>query len=124
MTIQELFAYVDNIKPNVFDEQAKIVWLNEIEARVQEEILLRWRGERTLYRWPEDKDASPILDPPEDAVYRHWLEAQIDYANGEYNKYQATAARFNQAWSDFAARFATRWHPADGYTARWEDGVW
>ena len=123
MTIQELFAYVDNIKPNVFDEQTKIVWLNEIEARVQEEILLRWRGERTLYRWPEDKEASPILDPPEDAVYRHWLEAQIDYSNGEYSKYQATAARFNQAWSDFAARFATRWHPADGYTARWEDGV-
>lgn len=119
MTIQELFAYVDNIKPNVFDEQTKIVWLNEIEARVQEEILLRWRGERTLYRWPEDKNASPILDPPEDAIYRHWLEAQIDYANGEYSKYQATAARFNQAWSDFAARFATRWHPADGYTARW-----
>lgn len=123
MTISELFAYVDEIKPNAFSEEHKIIWLNELEARIQKEVLLRWRGEWAQYRWPEDRDVEPLLEAPDDAMYRHWLEAQIDYANGEYDKYQNTAAMFNQVWDEFAAHFATRYRPADGYDPRWEGGI-
>ena len=122
MTVGELFAYVDDIKPNAFTAEQKMIWLNELEARIQKDVLLRWRGEWEQYRWPEDKDVSPLLDPPDDAMYRHWLEAMIDYANGEYDKYQNTAALFNQVWNSFVARFATRYRPADGYDRRWEGG--
>ena len=122
MTVGELFAYVDDIKPNAFTTEQKMIWLNELEARIQKDVLLRWRGEWEQYQWPEDKDVSPLLDPPDDAMYRHWLEAMIDYANGEYDKYQNTAALFNQVWNAFVARFATRYRPADGYDRRWEGG--
>lgn len=122
MTVGELFAYVDDIKPNAFTTEQKMIWLNELEARIQKDVLLRWRGEWEQYQWPEDKDVSPLLDPPDDAMYRHWLEAMIDYANGEYDKYQNTAALFNQVWNSFVARFATRYRPADGYDRRWEGG--
>lgn len=121
MTLSELFGYVDEIKPNAFSNERKTVWLNELEARIQRDVLLRWPGGMVRYRWPEDAGASPLLDAPDDAVYRHWLEAMIDYANGEYDKYQSTSAIFNRMWDEFVCRFATAWRPADGYRKREAD---
>lgn len=40
MTIGDVIAYVDGIKPNSFTSAVKTVWLNEIEYRVQSEIML------------------------------------------------------------------------------------
>lgn len=124
MTIEQIIRHMDEIKPNAFSDEVKTVWLNELEARVQKEILMRWPGEMVQYRWPEDRGAQTLLEPPEDAVYRHWLEAMIDYANGEYNKYQNTMELFNACWDEFVSRFATAWRPADGYHGGWEEGGW
>lgn len=40
MTVKEVLDYVDGIKPNSFTSAVKTVWLNEIEYRVQSEIML------------------------------------------------------------------------------------
>ena len=56
-----------------------------------------------------------LLDPPHDAIYRHWMEAMIDYENGEYSKYQNTMQMFNAQWASFVAWFAETYRPADGY---------
>ena len=56
MTVSELIAYVDSVKPNAFSDSDKLVWLNEIEARIQTEVMLRWQGEMEQYALPEDKD--------------------------------------------------------------------
>lgn len=40
MTIQELFDYIDEIKPNSYSDAVKLIWLNEIEGKVQSEIML------------------------------------------------------------------------------------
>lgn len=116
MTIAEILDHIDGIKPNAFTAEQKLIWLNELEARIQKDVLLQWPGEWVQYRWPEDRDTEPLLDAPDDAMYRHWLEAQIDYANGEYSKYQNTAVMFNQVWGAFVSRFATDYRPADGYS--------
>ena len=104
MTISELLAYVDDVKPNAFTEGQKLLWLNELEARIQRHVFLS--GECIQYRLPEDENCEPLLVPPHDAVYRHWLEAMIDYANGEYSKYQNTMQMFNAQWASFVAWFA------------------
>lgn len=62
MTISELLAYVDDVKPNAFTEGQKLLWLNELEARIQRDVFLS--GELIQYRLPEDADAEPLLDPP------------------------------------------------------------
>lgn len=117
MTVSELFAYVDHVKPNAFTDSDKLVWLNEIEARIQTEVMLRWQGEMEQYTLPEDKDTELLLSPPHTAVYRYWLQAMIDFENGEYDKYQNTSGMFNAAWSAFVAWFAENYRPADGYAA-------
>lgn len=117
MTVSELFAYVDHVKQNAFTDSDKLVWLNEIEARIQTEVMLRWQGEMEQYTLPEDKDTELLLSPPHTAVYRYWLQAMIDFENGEYDKYQNTSGMFNAAWSAFVAWFAEIYRPADGYAA-------
>ena len=117
MTVSELIAYVDSVKPNAFSDSDKLVWLNEIEARIQTEVMLRWQGEMEQYALPEDKDTELLLSPPHTEVYRYWLQAMIDFENGEYDKYQNTSGMFNTAWSAFVAWFAESYRPADGYAA-------
>ena len=115
MTVSELFAYVDHVKPNAFTDSDKLVWLNEIEARIQTEVMLRWQGEMEQYTLPEDKDTELLLSPPHDSCYRYYLQAMIDYENGEYNRYANTSQLFNAAWDSFVAWFAEKYRPADGY---------
>ncbi len=113
MTVRQLLSYVDDVKPNAFTDAQKLLWLNELEARLQRDVFLS--GEVWQYRLPEDEDTTPLLSPPHDALYRHWLEAMIDYENGEYGKYQNTMQMFNAQWASFAAWFAETYRPADGY---------
>lgn len=115
MTIRELFDYVNSVKPNAFTEADMLVWLNDLEARLQLEVLLRWPGEVARYRLPEDRETELLLEPPHTAVYRYWLQAMIDFENGEYGKYQNTMEMFNAAWDAFTAWFAETYRPADGY---------
>lgn len=121
MKIKKLFRYVDSVKPNAFSDEDKLVWLNEIEDRVQLDVMLRWPGEVVQYSLPEDEETELLLEPPHTAVYRYWLQAMIDFENGEYDKYQNTSEMYNEAWNTFVAWFAETYRPADGY--RGEEGV-
>lgn len=40
MTIREIIDYVDEIKPNSYTDAIKLAWLNEIEGKVQSEIMM------------------------------------------------------------------------------------
>lgn len=49
MTLKELIARVDAIKPNAFDEVAKTAWINEVEGLVQTEVMLLSAQDVTPY---------------------------------------------------------------------------
>ena len=114
-TIQALLDYVRGVKPNSFTDEKMLVWINELEARIQTDVLLRWGGEMEQYTLPKDKDTELLLSPPHDSCYRYYLQAMIDYENGEYSRYANTSQMFNAAWNDFVAWFAEKYRPADGY---------
>jgi hypothetical protein len=42
-----------------------------------------------------------LVPAPYDDVYLRWLEARIDYANGEYGKYNNSLTAYNDAYSLF-----------------------
>ena len=54
-----------------------------------------------------------LVSTPHDDIYIRWLEAQIDYANGEYGKYQNAMAMFNAAYSNYE-RYYNRNHMPKG----------
>lgn len=113
MTLQQIYDYVDEIKPNAFSDQTKTIWMNEIEGKVQTEVFLLNEAECREYAWPDDQNTVPLVEPPHSKIYGEYIIARIDYANGEYDKYQNTMQMFNAFWGEFCRWFATRYRPAD-----------
>lgn len=122
MTIRTLLDYVQAVKPSSFTDEQMLVWINELEARVQLEVMQRWPGGIVQYKLSENENSVLLLDPPHDSCYRYFLQAMIDYENGEYNRYANTSQMFNASWNDFVAWFAEKYRPADGYIKRVEKG--
>ena len=117
MKVGEVIERVDAVKPNAFDSLAKVEWLNTLEGRIAADVLLLAPAElgQLRYRWPEDRDTELLLAPPHDDIYGLWLQAKIDEANGEYNKYQNTMQIYNEHYGNFVRWFAGTWDPAQGY---------
>ena len=116
-TIKEIIARVDEAKPNAFPVKLKMGWLSELDGKIAADVMLMSIVEiRGLqYKHPEHLEAELLLTYPHESVYEHYLEAKIDYANGEYNKYQNSMEMFNAAYSNFVCWFAGTYDPAQGY---------
>lgn len=196
MTISELIAYADLIKPNQFDAETKLIWINEIEGMVLADVALAtadamknyryvlsesWTGTGVTFPTTEtmllptacefsiggtvaisglvtnsannsstgrkivdistdgltltfDDDSftegltedsgTAVLDfdgmdtelfitTSHDKLYRSYLCAMIDYANGEYDKYNNAMQMHNKQMNEFTAWYARTYAPAD-----------
>ena len=54
-----------------------------------------------------------LVEPPHSKLYGEYLIARIDYANGEYDKYDNSMQMFNAFWGEFSRWFARMYRPAD-----------
>ncbi len=113
MKISELIAYVDEVKPSAFSDAVKISWLNDIEGMIQTDVMLLDVSEVISYT-VADMDATPLVSPPHDRLYRSYLCALADLTNGEYNKYNNTMTVFNAQYNQYVAWYTARYRPADG----------
>lgn len=112
-TLKSVIEYVDEIKPNAFSDAVKTQWVNECEGLVQTEVLLVADTELISYSYDADKDKELLVKHPHVKIYWAYLTAMIDFANGEYNKYQNTMQMFNAFFSEYMRWFALWYHPAD-----------
>lgn len=107
MTIHDAIAEVDSLKPNMFGEKDKIRWLSRLEARIYQEIICthqRNEGEDEISftgYGEDDGEKELIVGQPHDELYLHWLEAQIDYHNMEYDSFNNSNAVFDAVFSSF-----------------------
>ena len=112
MTIMEAINHVDAIKPNGYDMREKIKWLSTLDGIVKAEIIDTHKGgeEIAFVGYKEEEIMKELLIPaPYDEVYIRWLEAQIDYANGEYGKYNNSITMYNSAYQAYA-KYYNRTH--------------
>ena len=105
MTIMGAINHVDAVKPNGYSQTEKIKWLSTLDGIVKAEIIdTHEGGESISFKEYDEMTAltQKLLVPhPYDDVYIKWLEAQIDYANGEYGKYNNSITMYNTAYSAF-----------------------
>lgn len=113
MTVEEAIEYVDNVKPNAFSQEVKTKWLSDCEGRIQSDVFLQAPVEFINYKWPENKDWELLVSHPHDKLYLTYLEAMVDYSNGEYSKYQNTMEMFNTDLLIFSRWFSATYRPAD-----------
>lgn len=115
MTVSQVIERVDEVKPNAFSNYTKTIWLNEIEGMVQTEIFLLNPVDVVQYEYGKDKDRELLVSPPHDKLYPAYLEARIDFANGEYSRYQNSVQLFNSFYGEFMRWYANIYRPADAY---------
>lgn len=116
MTIIEAINRIDDAKPNQYTQSDKVRWLSTLDGIVHDEILAVHEEEAGAFAGYDDStDLSTelLVGPPYDEMYIRWLEAQIDYTNSEYAKYNNSMAMYNAAYNTFA-RFYNRTHMPRG----------
>lgn len=114
MTATILFERLRQLKPvpAEIDDTILLDWLNQVEGQILHEIFLLALSEITPYTTtPTEALAAPY---PYDGIYLLWMEAQVDFANGEYERYTNTMQRYNVAWNDLARHIAKCIRPVYG----------
>lgn len=109
MKIIEAINSLDSLKQNTYEKDDKIRWLSNLDWTVKKLMDQYVGADKVIFNGytPETSDNTELLVPaPYDEIYLRWLEAQIDYANGEYGKYNNSMAMFNTTFDAFAKFYA------------------
>lgn len=99
MTIFEALERVDGLKFNTYSREEKIRWLAEVEGNIACQIL---HQDQFVFDADTPEETMLLAPAPFDNIYLRWLEAQIDYHNGEYEKFNASILLYNSAWEALA----------------------
>ena len=99
MTVKAIIDHIDKIKPNTFDTEAKMFWLNEVEGKISAELFLK--SENEIKKLTGEDDELSALQCYS-SVYIYYVIAMMDFLCGEFEKYNASSAAYNKAMSDYA----------------------
>ena len=122
MKIIEAINQIDSLKHNTYSQRDKILWLSRLDSMVKRLIIDTHEGGEDVvfegYTDTTDPETELLVPAPFDEIYLRWLEAQIDYANGEYGKYNNSILMY-QASYDGYANYYNRNHMPKGKTIKY-----
>lgn len=105
MKIIEAINRIDSLKHNTYSNVDKIYWLSKLDSMAKRLVIDTHEGGSgvffTGYNADTDLNTEMLIPEPFDDAYLRWMEAQIDYANGEYKKYNNSIVMFNDIWNAF-----------------------
>ena len=109
MKIVEAINKIDSLMHNTYNQVDKVAWLSELDSDVKHHIIDTHEGAETVtftgYDDSTDLQTELLVPSPFDSVYLRWLEAQIHYHNGEYDRYNNAIIMYNTAFDAFAAYY-------------------
>lgn len=113
MKMIEAITKLDALKFNTYTQSDKVEWLSRLDNMVKKHIIDTHEGwENVIFTGYDDStdlQTELLVLAPHDEIYLRWMEAQIDYHNGEYDKYNNAIIMFNTAYEAYQA-FYTRNH--------------
>jgi len=108
VTVQGVIEKVDGFKSNTYDVNAKLDWINTIEAMISKEVT------KTVFTpliLPENAENILTADAPYDIMYEYYLKAMIDYNNNDYFAYNNNIAMFNAAFDSYSKYIKSIYNP-------------
>ena len=110
MKIIEAINAIDTLKPNGYTQTEKIGWLSYLDGMIKTEIIDTHEGaeEISFSGYDENTDLDTELlaaEPFGRDLYIKYLENQMDYYNGETEKYNNSLTMYQAAYLAFA-----RWY--------------
>lgn len=114
MKIIDAIRRIDSLKHNTYSNSDKLEWLSRVDAMVKKFITdTPDEVSIIIYDDATDLQTELLVPSPFDEMYLRWLEAQIDYHNGEYGKYNNAIAVFNTAFEAYK-NYYNRTHMPSG----------
>lgn len=105
MTINEAIGKLRDIKPTQYTNDVLVGWISEVEQKIWHESICWHEETNGTPPWPyhpeEDLDTVLLIPEPYSNVYIRYLEAQIDYHNGELVRYGNSMTMYNVALSEY-----------------------
>ena len=105
MTINDVIAQVQELKPNQISEEIMVRWISVLEGKIIDEIILTHElAEVVEFNGYSINDMETELLVPDTYanVYIFYVESMIDQANNEGARYANSKAMFENAWQDYA----------------------
>ena len=105
MKIIDAINTIDTLKHNTYTQTDKLAWLSTLDSMVKRQIIDTHEGADAVtfngYDDSTDMDTELLVEAPFDEMYLRWLEAQIDYTNGEYGKYNNAILMYNTTFTAY-----------------------
>ena len=115
MKIIEAINQLDDLKFNTYEQDDKVKWLSRLDSMVKEQIIDTHEGAENVsfagYTADTPPETTLLVPAPYDEIYLRWLEAQIDYHNGEYDKYNNAIIMFNTAFEAYQSHYNSTHRP-------------
>lgn len=109
MKIIDAINKLDALKFNTYSQSDKVEWLSRLDSMVKRQIIDTHEGADAVtftgYDDSTNLDTELLVPVPYDEMYLRWLEAQIDYHNGEYDKYNNAIIMFNTAFDAYRSYY-------------------
>ena len=105
MKIIQAINRIDALKRNTYSQPEKVEWLSRVDWMVKKHIIDTHEGAEKVsfngYDDLTDLQTELLVPAPHEEMYLRWLEAMIDYHNGEYGKYNNAVDMFNTAFESY-----------------------
>lgn len=103
MTVAQALAEIDALKPNAYTDAQKRRWLSELEGIAVGEIF--GRSEAFVPFGEGDGARELAIAEPYCDLYLKYLEAQMDFHNGDFVRCNNALGMFNALYAAFAASY-------------------
>lgn len=105
MKILEAITRLDELQPNSFSSEEKVMWLEQLDRELWREVICTHEGgaeiQEPCYNHETDDERELLVEPPYDIIYLHWMQSRIDYALAEFGRFNNSNAAFEadrMAW--------------------------
>lgn len=112
MTVKDILDYVDEIKQNSFSRKTKLIWLNELEYRVQTDVMLL--AAESITYIPDDDTYTLLVPAPWSEIYYDYILMKLSEHLEESSEQNNRAATFDKAFTRFMRWWADTYRPANG----------
>ena len=117
MTINQAITRLDALKFNTYTQEDKIEWLSRLDSAIKLQIIDNHVGAENInfngYDSSTPLDTVLLVPAPYDEVYLRWMEAQIDYHNGEYDKFNNSIIMYNTAFDAYQKHYTITYKPVE-----------
>lgn len=100
MQIIEAINGIDILKPNTYTQEQKVAWLKTLDGNIREQLGKTHEGNMPEINY-DDLCAELLIPFPFDETYLHYLAMKIDFANGDFKKYNNNATAYEASLTEY-----------------------